>query len=169
MQMGLGSNPGPYPSSWTGPNSKIHHNPFIWENIALHQHVWVGLLLKPTIHHHGQAQGTHLHYRLGPGLQLKNPYPLPSWASPKPVSIINLSPVLQLKPKSNAIVGKPKPPNSITACLTSSTFSSFWIHRKRQRSFDDLATGAADIGVDGLLEGTVGIVEHDGDVDGGQL
>ena len=32
-----------------------------------------------------------------------------------------------------------------------------------------MATGAADIGVDGLLEGTVGIVEHDGDVDGGQL
>ena len=35
------------------------------------------------------------------------------------------------------------------------------IHRKRQRSFNDLATGVADIGVDGLLDGTVGVVEHD--------
>ena len=32
-----------------------------------------------------------------------------------------------------------------------------------------MATGATDIGVDGLLEGTIGIVEHDGGVAGGQL
>ena len=67
--MSLGSNSGPYPSSWTGPNPHFHHSP------------------------------------------------------PKLIHVFFV-----------------------------------WIHRKRQRSFDDLATDAADIGVDGLLDGAV---EHD--------
>ena len=72
MKMGLGSNPGPYPSSWTGP--RLHH---------------------------------------------------------------------------------PHSPPKLTHDLF------IQICRKWQQNFDDLATGAAGVGVDGLLDGTVGVVEHD--------
>ena len=73
--MSLGSNSGPYPSSWTGPNPHFHHSP------------------------------------------------------PKLIHVLFVR-----------------------------------IHRKRQRSFDDLATDATDVGMDGLLDGVVGAVEHDDSV-----
>ena len=38
------------------------------------------------------------------------------------------------------------------------------IQQKRQQNFDDLAVGATDIGVNGLLDSTIGVVEHDDEV-----
>lgn len=38
------------------------------------------------------------------------------------------------------------------------------IHRKRQLYLDDAAAGAGHVGLDGLLDCAVSVVEHDGDV-----
>ena len=72
------------------------------------------LLLEPNILTMGKPKATIFITNLGLGPS-SNPYPLPSGVSPKPISITNLGLVLQLKPKSNAIMGKPKAPLLLTA------------------------------------------------------